>query len=197
MAIKERVQGVSRREMIHGLVALFGVGSAVSCSSEKQRVVEGVSNHFGNAFGDSERVFFERIADIILPDTDTPGAIAAGVTGKIETVLMEWMELDERKTWLAELADIYSALNKQIGGEFLEITSTKQLNALRTFDAEAFERQKNDNSGLRSFRKLKEEIATAYYLSEIGATEELRYEQFPGEWKSCVPFTEIGRTWAL
>ena len=48
----------------------------------------------------------------------------------------------------------------------------------------------------RSFRRLKELIFRGFYLSRIGATEELRFELVPGEFRGCVPLAEVGRTWA-
>ena len=40
----------------------------------------------------------------------------------------------------------------------------------------------------KDFRLLKELVLTLYYLSEMGATKELRYELIPGKWE---PWTEI------
>lgn len=46
------------------------------------------------------------------------------------------------------------------------------------------------------WRIMKELTLLGYYWSEPGATEELRYVQVPGRWEACVPFTDIGTTWA-
>ena len=47
------------------------------------------------------------------------------------------------------------------------------------------------------FRMMKELTLLGYYTSEVGATRELRYEPVPGRYEGCVPFTTIGRTWAV
>lgn len=47
------------------------------------------------------------------------------------------------------------------------------------------------------FHMLKELTLVGYYTSEVGATEELRFVQVPGRWEGCVPFEEVGRTWAI
>ena len=47
------------------------------------------------------------------------------------------------------------------------------------------------------FRMMKELTLLGYYTSEAGATRELRYEPVPGRYDGCVPFTTIGRTWAV
>ena len=48
----------------------------------------------------------------------------------------------------------------------------------------------------QGYRTLKRIIYRGFYLSEIGATLELQYEQVPGDYRGCVPLAEIGRTWA-
>jgi gluconate 2-dehydrogenase gamma chain len=47
------------------------------------------------------------------------------------------------------------------------------------------------------FRTMKELTIVGYYTSEVGATVELRHEAVPGRFEGCVPFTEIGRAWAV
>ena len=40
-------------------------------------------------------------------------------------------------------------------------------------------------------------VLLAYYQSEVGATQELRYELVPGAWRSCLPLAEVGRASAV
>ncbi|MEM1057326.1 MAG: gluconate 2-dehydrogenase subunit 3 family protein [Bacteroidota bacterium] len=46
------------------------------------------------------------------------------------------------------------------------------------------------------YRQLKELTVAGYYTSEVGATEELRWQAAPGRYDPDVPFFEIGRAWA-
>ena len=48
-----------------------------------------------------------------------------------------------------------------------------------------------------AYRKFKHLVLVGYYQSEIGATQELRFELVPGAWRSCVPLSEIGRASAV
>lgn len=52
-------------------------------------------------------------------------------------------------------------------------------------------------AGLPFFRTMKELTVVGYYTSEVGATVELRHEAVPGRYEGCVPFSRIGRTWAV
>lgn len=47
------------------------------------------------------------------------------------------------------------------------------------------------------FRTMKELTLVGYYTSEPGATQELKYAAVPGRYEGCVPFSRIGRTWAV
>lgn len=46
------------------------------------------------------------------------------------------------------------------------------------------------------FRQLKELTLAGYYTSEVGASQELRWNPAPGRYDPDVPFSEIGRAWA-
>lgn len=54
-----------------------------------------------------------------------------------------------------------------------------------------------DGARLPFFRTMKELTVVGYYTSEVGATVELRHEAVPGRYEGCVPFSRIGRTWAV
>lgn len=47
------------------------------------------------------------------------------------------------------------------------------------------------------FRTMKELTVVGFYTSEIGATRELRHEPVPGRYEGCIPFSDVGRTWAV
>jgi len=63
---------------------------------------------------------------------------------------------------------------------------------LSKYDASVFGGQTDD----KFYRDLKSTAATAYYMSEIGASEELAYEAVPGDFKGCVSIADYPKTWA-
>lgn len=46
------------------------------------------------------------------------------------------------------------------------------------------------------FRMMKELTLLGYFTSEIGQTKALRYEQAPGRYEGCVPYTKGEKAWA-
>jgi len=46
------------------------------------------------------------------------------------------------------------------------------------------------------FRLMKELALLGYFTSEIGCTQAMRYEEAPGRFDPCVPYTPGETTWA-
>jgi hypothetical protein len=136
------------------------------------------------------------IAEHILPETDTPGARAAGVHIFIDKMLAEHYPPEERQRVLDGLADMDARARRDCGRAFLECGAKEQRTVLARIDEEAFTAVPGRRE-VPYFRTLKELTLLGYYTSQIGATEELRHVAVPGRFEGCVPFTQIGRTWAV
>ena len=136
------------------------------------------------------------IAEHILPETDTPGARAAGVHKFIDKMLADHYPAGERRRVLDGLADVDVRARRDCGRAFLHCGADEQRAVLARIDQEAFAATPGRRE-LPYFRTLKELTLLGYYTSEIGATQELRYVRVPDRFEGCVPFTQIGRTWAV
>jgi hypothetical protein len=136
------------------------------------------------------------IAEHIIPETDTPGARAAGVHIFIDKMLAEHYPPEERQRVLDGLADVDARARRDCGRAFLECGAEEQRAVLGRIDQEAFAALPGRRE-VPYFRTLKELTVLGYYTSEIGATQELRHVAVPDRFEGCVPFTQIGRTWAV
>lgn len=183
---------MDRRLMLQGLMAVCGTGALAACSGAEEKTV--ATSLGGADFTQTHRNFLTQLSDVIIPQTDSPGALIAGAAAKVEEVITGRFRSAERKKWLAGLISVHTALDLGVGGDFMKASPANQANAVKKLDQMAYSKG-GGVSG--SYRALKSALATAYYLSEPGATEELRYEAVPGDWKACIPFSEIGRTWAV
>ena len=47
------------------------------------------------------------------------------------------------------------------------------------------------------FSRLKQMTIVGFFTSEVGATQVLKYDKIPGAYNGCVPFEEVGVTWAI
>jgi hypothetical protein len=132
------------------------------------------------------------IADLILPETDTPGARSVGVHQFIDTMLAEYYTALDRQRFLTGLADVDARAQKAGGRPFLRCSGDEQRAIIEALDRETYAA-----SGAPFFRTFKELTLVGYYTSHVGATQELKYARVPGRFEGCVPMTTVGRAWSV
>jgi gluconate 2-dehydrogenase gamma chain len=138
------------------------------------------------------------LTDLIIPETDTPGAKAARVNEFIDVILTEWATEAERLNFLAGLAGIDKQSQELFGKDFVDATPQQQVTLLRALDDYATtERgeyhQKHGNTVPQLDAYLKGNFYDifrgitlhGYYTSEIGFTQELRLQIIPGAHHGC------------
>jgi hypothetical protein len=136
------------------------------------------------------------IAEHIIPETDTPGARAAGVHVFIDRMLAGHYGDEDRKRVLDGLEAFDARAQSECGPAFIRCSADEQRALLTRIDQEAFAPM----AGRRDvpwFRTIKELTVLGYYTSEVGATQELRHVAVPERFEGCVPLTQIGRGWAV
>jgi hypothetical protein len=126
------------------------------------------------------------IAELIIPETNTPGAKAARVNEFVDLIVTEWYDEEERSTFLTGLAD------------FVQCSEKRQVEVLQALDDEvAAARSEADVRRRRSrppeknfFFMMKQLTLVGYYTSQIGFEQELHGEIIPSRHASCVPLEE-------
>ncbi|MGH7567689.1 MAG: gluconate 2-dehydrogenase subunit 3 family protein [Gemmatimonadales bacterium] len=127
------------------------------------------------------------LAELIIPETDTPGARTARVTEFIDLLLAEWYTEDERARFLAGLADVDTRSRVAFGAEFVAAAPGQQAAIVSGLDAEvAALRDANADPARLFFHRMKYLTIYGYYTSEVGVTQELRYQVVPGRYDPCV-----------
>lgn len=131
------------------------------------------------------------VADLMVPETETPGAIQAGVPGFIDLLLAEWATTQRQQRYVSGLAGLDKMAQTQKAKSFAELITNRQLALLQALDDAAY----SDNDKFPFYLELKKMILFAYYTSEPGATEELRFQRIPGSFDPCLPLDEDERAW--
>jgi len=140
------------------------------------------------------------MTDLIIPETDTPGAKAARVNEFIDVVLTEWATDDERQHFLAGLADIDKQSNDLFARDFVDASHAQQFALLRALDesgtpSRAREQHHGNTIPEDRDKQLEGDFFTVfrgitihgYYTSEIGFKQELHMQIIPGALHGCVP----------
>ena len=124
---------------------------------------------------DPRFAFIDRVSELTIPTTDTPGASAAGVP------VFVLFALDQRVSGLdpALLPTLSAQFDKSAGGSFLAISDAEQLRILTELDAAAFAGPAQPGTPAFAWRRIKAAIIAGYYTSETGGSKELVYEPVP------------------
>jgi len=127
------------------------------------------------ALSAAEFALTAKLADLIIPPTDTPGAAAAGVADYIDTTLSKSPSL---------LASFREGL-ALLGPQFLQLTEQQQIDRLTPW-SDACDRRDYSTAGAKFFRSAKSLTIDGYYGSYEGLVTELGYHgntalaSFPG-----------------
>ena len=139
------------------------------------------------------------LAELIIPQTETPGAKAARVNEFIDLILAEWSTEEERKVFLSGLAEMDARARSLFGKEFVDTAPSQQSEIARALGEEMAQAAaalaaspvgnrgsvpKPEGNFYYLFRQL---TLTGYFTSEIGATQQLHFEMFPGRFDGCTP----------
>jgi hypothetical protein len=136
------------------------------------------------------------VSEQIIPRTDTPGAIDAGVPAFIDRMMAGYYQEKERHILRAGLARIDRDAHQAHGMAFAALTPEQQIELMKVYDREAFE-QNGKGGDKHAFRMLKELTTLGYFTSEPGATKALKYVAVPGPYKGDIPFSDVGKAWAI
>jgi gluconate 2-dehydrogenase gamma chain len=144
-----------------------------------------------------------RLADIIIPATDTPGAKEVGVPGFIDKMLKDCYSKEEQQRFLDGLKEFDERADKEMGDPFSELNEDDQTSFVHSAHKDAVEKFSSSRYARPAIPKpfmlvVKELTLLGYFTSEVGATKVLQYEAVPGAYKGCVPLSEAGngKTWA-
>ncbi|MEY4270009.1 MAG: hypothetical protein RLZZ58_1225 [Pseudomonadota bacterium] len=195
---------MNRRALLHRALLLIGASAmplspaALAATGKGKRLLSGAQYKVLTA-----------LADTIVPVTDTPGALAAGVPKLADGILRDWASAASRTAMIGALGRVDAAAKSARKKGFAALSAADRAAVLAPFDKAALVRvppppgapKGSPFSPVASvaddgYLKLKVMIVALYYSSEIACTQELIYEHAPGEWQPSIKVTEATRPWA-
>lgn len=150
------------------------------------------------AFDADQAATIKAIVDTIFPETDTPSASQAGIPGFIDELLTRNSSEEDQTTFMTELGEFMEQSTLDLGISFADAESAVQTEYLMEIHktASGHGETLKDTSIPGYLMKMKWMTVVGYFTSEAGATQVLRYAPIPGPYQGCVPFEDVGRTWA-
>ncbi len=171
-----RVYSTDRRSVLR-ILGTIGATCAYPYSSETLhgQTAEHLHKQSGTRFfNDRDFETISRITDLIIPETDTPGAVGAGVPDYLDLVVGR--NTDQQSLIADGLRWIDGEANRLAGKHFIELSEEQQLSILQPLceasDADANSKARN----VQFFALVKYLTADGYYTSKIGLMDELQYK---------------------
>jgi gluconate 2-dehydrogenase gamma chain len=163
-----------RRGVLQGVLLLAGVAAVPGVSAKA--LFTGPES-----LPPATMVLLGAVADTLIPATDTPGAVQAGVPQMFSRLLANWASEKQRTQLLSALQAINAMAVAEKGVEFDTLAPATRFEMLDAYD--------RAGTGGVDYARLKDLLVTLYYMSEAGATVELRYVHSPGAWEPSLPVT--------
>ncbi|MEY4706428.1 MAG: hypothetical protein RJB58_151 [Pseudomonadota bacterium] len=184
----------NRRELMIGAAALFGSSLAAPLARAATAAEAGTPAGFTASrvlFTDEQRALVAALSEVIIPTTDTPGAVAAGVPAFMEMMLADWYEPTDRNEFMAALGVVDGYARVRYARPFAGLNPDAQ-DAVLTLAME------NAIPGLsnRFFEHCRQMVILGYYSSEIGCKQERIYLPVPGRYDGAYPYAEVRRVFS-
>lgn len=190
-----RRQTLARLAAFCGLaLSDFALGSDVLAAATKPATKAATKAAPPEYLSPDELALTGVLAELIIPQTDTPGALAVGAHRTVDHLLAVCALQPAQNAFRTGLARIDAVARAGDGKPFAALSPLRQAALLRAIDSGATPFHADDQ---RFFRQLKGYIAFAYYTSEAGASRELAYLPVPGGFIGHLKVTSATHTWAI
>jgi Gluconate 2-dehydrogenase subunit 3 len=167
---------ISRRNAIKRAAMMFG-GSLLVPDILKAWDGSPISNPDFRLTLNQEDTLAE-FCETIIPTTSTPGAKAAGVPAYIRKMVADCFTREKQGIFAEGLTMLDNVSRKQNGDAFAAISDAKRIALLKDVEA----------SGSEFWKMAKQLVVSGYFTSEIGLTQNTRYDMSPGRYDGSAPY---------
>lgn len=155
-------------------------------------------------FTEDEATTISMLVDMILPRTDTPGALDVNVDVFIDKVVAQSYTKKDQQKMRDDIAAFNEGCKTNFGKVFHELTEDKRIAVLQAaeksnakFNPGIWGKSIGEQESIGFYRSLKATAIWAYITSEeIGKTV-LSYDPIPGKFQACIPVGDVGNKWTF
>lgn len=153
---------------------------------------------------DEQRKIIAAMAEVIIPRTDTPGAIDAGVPRFIELMAADWLNDEERAIFEAGIKDMETRIPRDFGKPFYALSRDEQVAVMEAMEDAASDSewysfanvQRDFISDAPFICQVKELTVYGFFTSEAGSKQVLRYDPMPMYFDGELPLSPDDSSWA-
>ncbi len=192
----------NRRDALKSMGLFAGAALSASCQRALDSGADLSAPPTGGSLSEAQLETIAQLAELIIPETDTPGAITAGVPAFIHQIVIDWYTPAEQQIFLDGLGEIESIARQHWSAPFTELDPERQARVLSELEppsegaGPATAAVPAGASGeLPFFLKMKELTVLGFYTSQAAANTEFDYQPVPGHYDGDARFDEVGRQW--
>lgn len=172
-------------------------------------LLQACKNEIGNNWKpefltDEEKRFVSTLADMILPRTDTPGALDVKADMFIDKVIAHVFDEEGQKSMRDSISKFNADCKANFGDAFVNLSDKDRAKVLRQeeekrglFNQSVWGTAVGFQEPVGFYRSLKSMVLWAYFSSEKVGKQVLNYDPVPGVYKGCIPVSEVGNKWSL
>lgn len=189
---------MNRREAL-SLVAWITGGIVVGSELLLKGCSGKPSMDVNNLFAPEMTGLFGDIADIIIPETGSPGAKQAGVGEFIPEMIRDCYTSEDQKIFINGIEQFQSTCIKKYQKKFQEMDDKDKKEMVIQEDKEMkkYNDHKKENMPNHYFFLFKQLTLLGYFTSEKGATMALRYVKIPGKYDGDFSYKKGDKAWAI
>lgn len=155
-------------------------------------------------FSEEEAKTISSLVDIILPRTDTPGALDVKADIFIDKVIAEGYDKEGQEYMRAEIVSFNEKCVTKFGKAFYGLSESDKTEILKEeektsgkFALGIWGTAVGPQEEIGFYRSMKSTAIWAYFTSQEMGENILSYDPIPGVYEPCKPLSEVGYRWSL
>lgn len=148
--------------------------------------------------------FISAFVDFLLPKTETPGGIDVKADIFIDLMYAKTYDEAGQKQVIADIEAFNVDCTSKFGKVFAELSQEDKTACFKDQEANSpkfapkvWGTGVGPQEPVGFYRSLKSTVLWAYFSSEEIGKNVLSYDPIPGEFRGCIPLSEVGNTWSL
>lgn len=189
---------MNRKKAIRNIVLLGGGAAALLAGWKGYKIFRSPAL----AKLDEHQLLIDELAELIIPETDTPGAKKAGVGRFITTMIRDCTARQAQNNFIDGVEDLAGYAQHHFGKPFLQCSAGEKQRIMQHFEDKGKPykgiagKVESKFLGDPFFITLKKYTVMGYCTSRQGATSALRYDYIPGSYQAIIPLQPGEKSWA-
>ncbi|WP_299981205.1 gluconate 2-dehydrogenase subunit 3 family protein [uncultured Pseudoteredinibacter sp.] len=189
----------------YATAAIAGFADSSQAAAKPLAIGPSIDELPSDLFSEQDRKELSAMAEVIIPRTESPGAIDAGVPRFIEYMVQNWLNEAEQHVFLEGFRATQKHCLTEFSKSFSELNSDQQLAILEGLEDKASDSPWYDFANVQRqyiedapfICQLKELTIFGFYSSELGAKQVLRHDPMPMQFDGEFALGEEDSSWSM